>query len=163
MTLLSLDPSSTRTGYAVMTGPRELIDAGLLTPKRQSDRAIDRARTMAHEVEGLIREHRPTSIVIETPHGKIHGNRPGAASGAAIYGFAAGVIWWVCESYSPSPVYTVDPNTWTNRVSKKHRAACVACDFPRYDKRRDPGMDVADAIALGVWWFAERRVREGAA
>ena len=54
MKLLGIDPSSTRTGYAVMSDSWTLEDAGYLRPKRERDEPIERIRTMMDEVATLV-------------------------------------------------------------------------------------------------------------
>lgn len=165
--LLALDPSSSRTGYAVGTGPAraDLIDAGLLVPNGGA--ALRRLRQLRHDLINLLREHRPDAIVLEVPSGKVHGYHRGGGAGLSIYGMAAGVAldvaWhygWECRRRGIE-IKPVDANLWTRGVRKSHRQRCMAHDYQGiYDPRRDPGGDTADALGLLQWWFGQRRARE---
>lgn len=158
--LLSLDPSSTRTGFSVSTGRLSLIEAGMLNPADASNPPYVRAWTMADDAVELCREHGVNQIVIEgpAPQSPRMGNR-----GQAAYGMAVGVIWARLRLLE-IPLQVVAVDVWTAKVSKAHQAACVASDFPEYAamRKRDPGMDVADAIGLAVWWWQEQKVRGAA-
>lgn len=167
MKLLALDPSSTRTGYAVGTGPArdDLIDAGLLTPDRAGD-AVERIRSMRADLLDLLNEHQPDAVIIEVPGPHTHRRIGHHAAGLPIYGMAVGVILDVCWSYQAKAshrlvrVDTVEPNDWTRGSRKAHRMRCMAADYPGYDARKDPGGDTADALALMQWWFRQQLVKE---
>ena len=75
--VLAVDPSSTRTGYALMSDAITVVEAGYLTPERVRDSAIDRVGAMCTELAKLIREGEPVTGVIEIPSG-----RPGRGSRA---------------------------------------------------------------------------------
>ena len=89
---IMIDPSSTRTGYAIMRSPDVVIEAGYLTPKRQRDEAVDRIATMATDLKELLIEHQPRRIVIEIPSGKVHARLAGQVSSLATYGMAVGAM-----------------------------------------------------------------------
>lgn len=156
MILLSIDPSSTCTGYAVLSRPEGrddavLIDAGRLTPEKPRAKAADRIASMVAQVGDLIREHRPTHAAVELPSAHVHrGKRAGGGAGLAIYGMAVGAVWqgvWGLVAW----VVLVDPNTWTGRVNKTTRARRIEALGIGYRMDQDPGLDGADAIGLGLW------------
>jgi len=157
--LLALDPSSTRTGYALVTGPTpaDILEAGYFTPKPQSAPPYERIAQMAQDLRELLDEVGPDRVLIEMPSGKIHaGNRRSGGAGQSIYGAAAGALWQCARDHAGCPVETIDPNTWTRGRPKKQRVAELARLCPAYaaQARSDGGGDVGDAILLG--WWSER-------
>ena len=42
--------------------------------------------------------------------------------------------------------------------SKKHRQLITASEWPAYDPRKDPGMDVSDSVQLWRAWLLRRRI-----
>lgn len=170
MKLLTLDPSSSRSGYAVTTGPTpaEILHAGYFTPRPQRLPAYERIAQMVIDLEELLAEEEPAAVLIEMPDGKIHGrNRKSGGAGQSIYGAAAGALWQVVRSHSaggaggaggPS-LETIDPNTWTRSRTKAQRHAELARLCPSYAEiaRSDSGGDVGDAIGLAWWWWGCNR------
>jgi len=159
---LFLDPSSTRTGYAIMKRPAVILEAGHLKPRRRDDSAEDRITTMAIDLEELIRKRPPSSIVIEIPSGKVHGRLRGNAPHLVVYGMAVGAMYWAARSAVdsiPGGIHLVNANEWTRGQSKAKRCRLIAAEFPAYAKdfASDSGGDMADAIGLGVWWYAKER------
>lgn len=157
MKLLAIDPSSSCSGYAVMSDERTLIECGKLKPTRAKDGPNTRIRTMVNEALQLIAEHQPDWVVVEDTSGKVarrHGG--GGGAGLAIYGKAVG--WFICqmEQRMPGRVTCVVENLWTRGVSKPKRQAFIASLYRPYDPKQDTGGDVADAIGLGRWWFVVR-------
>ena len=158
MTVLALDPSSTCVGYAVLDGPRSLLDAGRLTPARQRDDANARIRSMGADLRRLLAEHPAAAVVVEDTSGKVarHGRGRGMnGAGLAVYGKALGYLWAVVEVQLGRPPELVLENVWTRGVAKAARQRVVAMEYQSYAADRDPGGDVADAIALGRWWLVE--------
>ncbi|HVS71363.1 MAG TPA: hypothetical protein VHQ47_08930 [Phycisphaerae bacterium] len=151
--ILALDPSSTKVGYALMRGPSDLHEAGLLKPGKTKDDAIIRIPALAAEVSALIAQEKPTEVVIEvsmSSHG--HAGQAGART-LHVYGMAVGYCWAVAEALMPGNVATVDANTWTGRVTKATRTQRVARLFPQYKPDTDRGGDIADAIGLGRYYL----------
>lgn len=165
--LLALDPSSTRTGYAVFDSAGKIAEAGYLNPRFATDKAWDRIASMIEDLAELLRATAPRRIVIEVPSGKVGGGqRRGAGASLCIYGFAVGAIWATCRSATCNPTTDeVDERSWTLRVPKEIRRSRVAAEFPEYRKvmSKDGGGDVADAIGIGLWWIEQRRIRDGSA
>ncbi|HEV7298709.1 MAG TPA: hypothetical protein VGN72_05030 [Tepidisphaeraceae bacterium] len=154
--ILALDPSSSRTGYALMRDARTLLEAGLLKPNRADDPANDRIRAMSADLLALIGEKQPRLIVVEDTSGKVaRRTREKGANGAglAVYGKAVGWILGACEA-TGIETHAVLENVWTRRTHKSTRQHWVIAEFgARYDPVSDSGMDVSDAISLGRWWF----------
>ena len=159
MTTLTLDPSSTRTGYAIGTSRTHLIEAGILTPSKGNP--VERAYAMAKDAVALIRDHVPATVVIETPSPQAPHGKAGAR-GQATYGMAVGIILATVRSVHRN-VELVRADVWKRRVPKKHLIDCIANDFPQYDRKADRGGDCADAIGLLQWWYCERVAQGGAA
>lgn len=170
--ILGIDPSSTRTGYALLEsgGAPRIIEAGYLTGRKTTDNAMQRILGMRASLIELIATNNLTTLtadrhprvqaVVEIPSGKVgSGQRRGAsASAMAIYGMAVGMILITCIDLLASNVVAIDERTWTGRVSKLVRQRHVAAEFPGYREimRNDGGADVADAIGLALWGIAQK-------
>jgi len=175
MKILSLDPSSTKTGWAVMRPPEHLVEAGIITPAKTGLTAPVRILQITRDIRTLLKLHRPETVLLEWVSQHVQAKRHhGGGAGLAVYGLAVGVAWEVClewrrETGEPGGIYpdvvTVAPNDWTAGRPKRCRQAAIAAMFRQYDPAKDAGGDLADAIGLGVWWLRERAVRmlEGAA
>jgi hypothetical protein len=166
--ILSLDPSSTVIGWALLREPQDLIEAGLIRPNDPKTTPIHRIRSMAADVRELLTTFVPDEILVETTSGKVGLNRhSGRGAGLAVYGMAVGAIWHACESWAapdlfgvgPKPrVHPVEENRWTRGQAKWKRIAAVAGEFSQYDPSTDPGGDMADAIGLACWFIREQAV-----
>ena len=158
---LSLDPSSTRTGYALWDGD-QLCEAGVLAPARTRDAVLDRIASIKHELSSLLDAERGLSIVVmEIPSGRIgRGSRGGATGHLALYGMAVGAVWMLCRSRGV-PVACATEREWTRGVPARRRQAIVAASVPGYQSSSDGGRDVSDAIGLGRWWMSEVKLRGG--
>ena len=166
-TILSLDPSSTRTGCAVMDFNGELIEMFFIKPKK-ADKAVDRILTQCNDIlTGLDKRifGDLTRIVIEGTTGKVNKNRnKGQGAGMAIYGMAVGAMWMTCCCWSlANPhgciVTLVAENDWTRGIPKKQRAINMSLIYPQYKPINDPGLDIGDAIGLGRWWLDEQKIK----
>jgi len=164
-TILALDPSSTRTGIAVMGFDNELIDQFALVPKPDdtSDvRILIQCRDLRQALDQGV--FKPEVIVIEGTSGKINKKRnKGQGAGMAIYGIAVGAIWmtcnwWAADNKSDCPVEIVLENDWTRGVTKKQRAINMSLIYPQYKPYLDPGLDIGDAIGLGLWWLENNKL-----
>ena len=158
MKLLAIDPSSTRTGYAVMGGPTELVDAGYLTPARAKDGVELRIEAMVADLREVLQEYQPDHVVIEVPSGrKGRGYAAGGGARLATYGRAVGhferVVW---DVVGVDHVSSVTEREWTKRRTPAQRAAFVRQCFPAQTTAlevSDKGHDVSDAIGIGLWWL----------
>ncbi len=163
MTVLAIDPSSTLTGYAVMPNGMTIIEAGLLGPKKTAHPAIMRIEAMVDGLADVIESTQPEHILIEIPSTKSAERiKHFKGAGLAIYGFAAGAMWWQCFSMGRVggvPVTAIDAELWTNRVPKFKRQQNVCMAFPQYDPEKDKGGDIADAIGLACWWFSRQKAK----
>lgn len=160
--ILALDPSSTCSGYAAMTDANILVDAGKIKPHRASDPANARIRAMAADVLVLVEQHKPEVVVVEDTSGKVARRHGGGGAGLAVYGKAIGWLVATLEAAGVR-VVTVLENDWSRGQPKRRRQQIVAAAFKGYDAAKDSGGDVADAIALGQWWFVEGQYRKASA
>lgn len=168
--LLTIDPSSTSCGYAVLSDHRTLIECGRVTP----DAALPtpyRLTRMAIELVEVMQEHRPDIVLIEipadqAPHGKF------GARGQALYGSACGIIYdriLIARGDVPDSIETIQSDKWKRMVYRSksdktkgaERARKLRAVFPSYDPKRDPKQDIADAIELGMQWFGKQMVPTG--
>lgn len=186
MMLLSLDPASTITGYAVFDGPTpdNLVESGRLVSdakqpllpvsteeprpewlavwyQEQVPAAYSRTLHLIRMVDDLISEIQPTEIVIEVSSGRAGtGSKRGAKSSLAIYGMAVGAIWEAC-CRRRTIVVPVTERLWTAGQGDKatRQIEITLCCRDRYNPIKDPGADAADAIGLGLWWLGRRRIQ----
>jgi Holliday junction resolvasome RuvABC endonuclease subunit len=163
--ILSIDPSSSCTGYAVTVSDR-LLDAGRLTGNKKTDPALDRVLTMRHDLLAVLAEFNPTIILIEMPLEKQRTRNPSMKSGMSIWAGAAWALWMVCVDWTQWPdvfeelqpnVHPVSNTLWTSGSSKDERQLKVRARFKNYEPAADPGQDASDAIALSMWWRREQR------
>ncbi len=159
MTVLAIDPSSTLTGYAVMADARTILDTGLLRPDKTRDLAVMRIEVMTNALSDLVDEVVPDHILIEMPSSCTAGRIKGRVVGNAIYGFAAGAMWWACFSKNECPVTSIDAELWTQRIPKLKRQQSICMMFPKYDPETDRGGDIADAIGLACFWFSQQKAK----
>ena len=165
----AIDPGSKKTGWAVLTEREQLVSAGLLTGDKTTDSAELRIRAMCRGLVFLLDEWQPGTVLIEWSSGHVGRRRhQGGGAGLAVYGIAIGALWQTAESWATTGeaesggprarVCCIAENLWTNRVPKADRLTAVAQQFPAYRVEDDPGGDVGDAIALGVWWCKEQQL-----
>lgn len=160
--LFAIDPSTTSTGWAVLTAGGRLLQAGIVTGSKQTDPAELRIAVICRDLGTLFDGWQPGTILIEWPSPHVGRRRhKGLGAGLAVYGAAAGALWWAslrwAEQQEPGvSVNAVSVDLWTRGVPKEDRLAAVAQQFPEYRGEADPGGDIGDAIGLGVWWIQER-------
>lgn len=167
--VFAIDPGSLRTGWAVLQAPERLVEAGLLLPDKTTAPSEFRINSMCRDLWLLLNEHRPKVILVEWTSGKLNARRhQGSGQGLAVHGAATGALWRECLAWRRSPrakqqlevkVILVRENDWTRGVPKQDRIRAVANMFPIYKPTNDGGGDIADAIALSVWYLHERIVR----
>ena len=165
--LLALDPSSTCTGYAVFDSDR-LDECGLLKPSA-SHGAERRTAMIVDDLRELLEAIEPTDIVIEVPsRGRGTGSAKGATGRLAIYGMAVGEIRRVCKDWTNSDgtkptIHSVVERTWTKGRSKAKRQRQLSMLYPKHTAalvENDRGGDAFDAIGVGAYWLANRKLEE---
>ena len=166
-TILSLDPSSTKTGWALLDRSEQLLQGGLLTPDKQQCEPQFRIARMCSDLAQLLSEIEPEVILIEITSGKVGKRHGGSGAGLGIYGLAVGAVWQAAEAWvrllpserqSETEIVLIRENDWTRGVPKADRIAGIESRFPEYSSDQDSGGDLADAIGLGQWWLTEYRL-----
>lgn len=162
MKLLTIDPSSTLTGYAVMTDPETIEDCGYLRPGNPKGSSIDRTDSICDSLELLVWEHKPDHVMIEVPSGHVRVTKFGA-QGLTLYAFAAGAQHAILRRYVQvrnakppgATLWRVDEQAWTKGRTKSQRAEALFSEFPKLRKKlaADTGGDIADALGLGLYWW----------
>jgi hypothetical protein len=159
--LFVIDPSSTACGYSVLASHRNLIECGRVTPDKAHS-PTRRAWEMASELAEIVKDCAPTHILIEMPADQAP--RIGA-QGQGKYGVACGIIYAIVRtSFSEATIEEIQsdkwPRMWRKSKSdagvKSRRQAALRSQFPLYDPKRDPGLDIADSIELGQFWFGRQ-------
>ena len=158
MKILAIDPSSTKTGFALLDESENLLEAGTLRPNKTTDAAEYRIAAMCQDIENLLMISDPNIIVIEWTSGKVGKRRhKGSGAGLAVYGMAIGAIWrtaviWAAKRVSKQ-VITIYENEWTAGKSKTRRSELIKTLYPAIDFSKDTGGDIADAIGLATWYI----------
>lgn len=158
MIILSLDPSSTIIGYAVMDDGR-LCEAGPITPDQRTGPSYQRVRDMSRYLRQVMDVVRPGVILIEWTKGKVGKRHLGRGAGLAVYGTGVGAALATADSWAEDRpgvlVFPILENDWTRGITKEKRSQLIAQQYPRYRPADDPGGDVADAIGLAAWWIRQ--------
>ena len=159
MKLLAVDPSSTHIGWAKFSAGR-LESAGVLRPLRSRDSWLERLGAMLDELGHIVGEWGPNVAVVEVPSGTAAAGTTGRMGGyLAIYGAAVGAVWQDLRTSVPSHavgggrVETVTERDWTRSVPKERRARWLRGEYPQLAWHQDTGLDMADAIGIGLWWL----------
>jgi hypothetical protein len=164
---LSIDPSSTRTGWAQFVDG-VLQQAGYFKTKK-SQPALVRIADQAADLVFMVQEFQPDVVVLEETSGKVaRHKRASHGAGLSVYGMAVGALWYatwtavqncgvVVSGQPPRRVRTVLENVWTRRIPKRVRQRRIAMRYPSYAAQvaKDSGGDVADAIGIGEYWLAK--------
>jgi Holliday junction resolvasome RuvABC endonuclease subunit len=177
--ILSLDPSSTCTGWALLRPGEVYVASGRLLPSRVKvePKALEpyyRIDAMCLALRKLLDQWRPRYIIMEWTSGKRAARLGQNVSHLAIYGAAVGALWreavhWTAywtDQGVPAAVEGVLENDWTGgrpkRTNSKHvgRVEMAAAMFRQYDAQQDKGGDEADALMLGVWHQRELQMSE---
>lgn len=166
--VFGLDPSSTVTGYCVMSLDERLIEAGIIREHKMRASAESRIAVMCEDLKRLLNHWRPRTILIEWPSGHVGRKRhKGAGAGLSTYGVAVGALWRTCLHWRESlplteqqhvQVVTILENVWTGQVSKPDRVVAIASLFPEYNPAADRTGDIGDSVGLALWFIRERKV-----
>ncbi len=154
--IISLDPSTDKTGVALFTGAGKYIkdSAAVIKPDKTRALAIEKVHQMASELREYISEsvlehrERVSIAVIERPYISQEARR--SSVGAQFY--AMGAFYHVLRSLNVGRICEVWPASWTKGKSKEHRAMRIRREYaiPAW---QDKGNDACDAIGLGLWWI----------
>ena len=161
MICVFMDPSYTVIGYSIWEskGHGSILMAGKVEfPKLKR---LHRLGLMLAEMQNILWAWRANLMVIEIPSGKVNPLRhKGGGSGLSLYGFGVGALWYMCGTEAAKcggRVVGVTAEKWTGGHPKAKREAVALKTWPRLKQISDKGHDVADAIALGKWWFSVGR------
>jgi Holliday junction resolvasome RuvABC endonuclease subunit len=179
-TILSIDPSSTCIGYAVVNSLESsgLVEAGRIKPSTGKDAvnylhpklarwlarkelsAMRRIESMSPDVFELIERVAPTVVAVEVPSGLFGtGAKRGARGSLTTYGLAAGRIYELCQHRSEQigiPCLPITERMWTTGAGNKtRRLPNIVAIYRQYDPSKDPGGDIADAIGIARWAWRE--------
>lgn len=153
MRIFAIDPGSRVTGVGVIDvderGKMTLVTAERLTApaKMKYPERVD------HLVEMLVRlweAYQPKLVAIEIPDRAFAGRRGG---GLAAYGYAVGRMEQAmreCDVFCAAVVERVPVSQASQRLPKERRQERVKAAFPRYEAKRDPGLDVSDALFMAL-------------
>jgi len=157
VTILCLDISSTATGWATFAG-KNLRGFGLIKPRGKD--ALDRIRDTVVQVLAVVSEEDAQEVYYERSDGKTH-RRITKAANLSVLGEAQGSVATALR-ISGYPVHAVGTNEWTKGKRKETRARTVRMMFPAYFEwsAKDKGLDVADAIGLGVYVLGKLKTQE---
>lgn len=167
--LMSLDPSSTRTGYCIMDRSSErILEAGILSGKRRALPEI-RIAAMANDLMILLDRWQPGTVILETTSGRVNRHRhKGTGQGLATLGLAIGRLWGQVECWKHAlrfedrdraRVVLIRENRWIAGRTKQERQRAVALAYAEYDPTKDAGADVSDSITMAWWWIREQKLR----
>lgn len=156
--LVSVDPSSTRTGVAIWVGRKltrcEAIKSSSSKKYAPHERALLHAKAVQEKIVHLVslevRGRAVVSCVVEVPgsQGRSH------SRGLVTLGMAVGaVVAMLTENFD---VQMIPANIWTRLEGGRAKSKDVRADqiqkmFPQYDRAADKGLDIADAIGIGAY------------
>lgn len=164
MTLLAIDPSSTCTGFAVLSEKGKLVQYGVWRPSRMDDPYV-RIEKMCRSMGELLDATPVQHVVLEVTSGHTSARLKDSRPNLTIYGVAVGAFWiWLRFMkfsldlhYQSHRVYE---NEWTGGVPKIKRHQLILAEFPEHAKAIGKRHDITDAIGLGLWWLAHRKILE---
>jgi len=148
--LLSIDPAFAKTGWAVFSGPRQLVDFGLIKTGVKHGDAVERCFRQCRDIMHMLDEHSITEAVVEIPTGHAWG--PGNGRGQSLYGMAAGAIVTILWGRRIK-LHRYTTHEWTKSVKKKPRADKLTLLYPDWCPEIDKGLDIADAIGIAEYHF----------
>jgi Holliday junction resolvasome RuvABC endonuclease subunit len=159
MVVLAINPSSTKTSYALMEfEDRFLLKCGKLklVVFAKELPPYDRIDVMCNGLYDLLQHHKPDAIVIETPNER---------TVSSIYGVAIGALWktsehWVaCNTHSK--VVLIPENEWTRGQQKAQRIKIIVTCYPLYTRKGDSDGNIADAIGIAEYYCNRLKLAQG--
>ena len=163
--LLSVDPSATATGWAVLAGgdgrPVDRVASGVWHPSRAVG-ADDAIEQLAAFVGRRVGEDALGRVAVEVPDGgeryyRDAGGQQKRLGGLRQLTYAQAV--GACRAaarVAGATVHPVSMATWKGSARKEYTALVVANQLGGYRPRHD---NEADARGLGLWWHAQRELR----
>ena len=99
-TILSIDPSSTACGWALLDLAGRILQGGIIKPDKIRSEPQFRIKRMAEDLQRLLNELGPGIVLIEITSGKVGTNRhKGHGAGLGVYGMAVGYLWCVADCW----------------------------------------------------------------
>jgi len=159
MRILAIDPSITKTGWAVLESDRtELIDQGYYRPRDKWGRT--RFQNLGVAVRGWCGDYNPDAAIFEKASLPYHGKRINRLHFNNYVSAVSTVENELCEVLGCDDVYGVYPQTWKQTKGKKTTIREANLLFRLELKKKDN--DIADAIMLGVFFIERQRIPETA-
>lgn len=166
---MSLDPSSTRSGYCFMDHSSErILEGGILSGKKRAVPEI-RIASMSSDLMCLLDRWKPGTVIIETTSGKLNRHRHKASGqGLGVLGLAIGRLWGQVECWKHTlpledrtqmRIVLIRENKWIAGRTKQERQQAVALACPKYDPTKDVGADVSDSISMAWFFIREQKLR----
>jgi len=173
---LFVDPGSIETGWCVAKPTPDfglsVIAAGTIKrPKGMSP--LLRIDGIRCDMMSLMNKLHPDlgDFVVEVTSGKVNRARHGGGgAGLGVHGMAVGTLWTMGLMWRPAggagPTVTPVPeNVWKAGFGKLKSAHVAKRYFEQYDPSTDPEFNIADAVALAVWyytlWMRKRAEKSG--
>ena len=173
--ILSIDPSLSCSGWAVVTGTArdpKILTAGMLRLKAED--LPERVMELFFDVQGLLDEFHPTAAVVEMPQTFSFG-MGGKRSAATLpgYGMATAAALLACRTnrvlMTPGRVLSPSASVWTrgypktkgdpNKQSRVHHAALLFGTIPQFFGAKSNAGNVADAALLGHWALGQMEAK----
>lgn len=145
--ILTLDPSSSATGYAIWTAERQCMSSGVIKTSK-AKAAEDKYSQHAREILRLCREFLPDLIVLEVPNsGSSYGQREASKVSLMAYAQAVtiGQTVGICLGI---PIERVEVREWKKNDGKEITIARAKQFRPHVTDDNE-----ADAIMVGWWWL----------
>lgn len=177
--LVTLDVSSNAAGVAWFEPDGTLSGFSTIMPRRGVDphvRIDEIVRRVLVQTLPQFTDISELHFLMEWSSGQVHGRQmrtrtPGA--GLSTLGQAQGQVRQALIGKTGRKPWLVCENVWTLSKRKEDRARLIRLEFPAYAAYhaagKDPGLDSADSIGIGLWYYArakeqelETRLREGA-
>ena len=176
--ILSLDPSSECTGYAMLGADRGIIESGTIRPDARDKTPAARVLTIGREVGALVKRLSPGVVVVETPFATPRGGPKAKRSAMTLptYGMAVGAALAAVDgwrrTHDPAPtLVTVPADEWSRGLAgtrddahKTKRVQAVAYLYQIDPSALGPKTiagNVADAILMARWALSARAGEEG--
>ena len=176
--ILSLDPSSECTGYAMLGADRGIIESGTIRPDARDKTPAARVLTIGREVGALVKRLSPGVVVVETPFATPRGGPKARRSAMTLptYGMAVGAALAAVDgwrlTHDPAPVLvTVPADAWSRGLAgtrddehKVKRVQAVVYLYGIAPEALGPKTlagNVADAILMARWALDARAFDSG--
>jgi hypothetical protein len=166
--VLALDPSSSATGWAIFQNGT-LLECGVFTVPGHWDswrRTTYLARNLAVWVRQTQTKLGPfQAVLVEVASNYRHAKRAVKSSrfslgGLMTLGHSQGFQIGILETLEV-PWEPVLESDWTGGIPKTLRAIRMSSVYPIYQdffhQNKDPGLDAADAVGLGDWWYQKMK------